>query len=170
MFAAGGWLMSRAATFAALILVPAIARLSNSGGTLASGGFSVATETAQRVTLHDSSSSAEDQSDSVTAKRAKASKWDWEALTDIGNLHGLIDLEQKRMPRLKEETCAKMFAASKAGLSGLSHLQESGSPAIEQLASGCAAICNMAKNVQAKWGPGGTGPYAADIVKSFGCL
>merc|ERR1711924_479351 len=98
--------------------------------------------------------------------RAKAPKWGWEALTDIGNLHGLIDLEQKRMPKFTEETCAKMFTASKAGISGLRHLQESGSPAIEQLASGCAEVCNYAKKIQAKWGSGGTGPYAADIVKS----
>merc|ERR1711937_1049259 len=123
----------------------------------ASGGFSVATETKQQVSLHDSSSVADNQSDGVAAKRAKASKWDWEALTDIGNLHGLIDFETKRSPQFSEGTCAKMFVASKTGLAGLGRLQESGSPAIEQVASGCAAVCRQAKSVHAKWGPGGTG-------------
>merc|ERR1719337_363855 len=111
MFAADHWSMSRV-VFATLLLAPTAALLAaNAGGTQASGGFSVATETSQQVNLHDSSTVAEDQSSSVSARRAKASKWDWEALTDIGNLHGLIDFEKKSTPSLSEETCKKMFQA-----------------------------------------------------------
>merc|ERR1719281_1277573 len=127
MFATRDWSLCRGGTFVALLLVPVVAlQVASKDVTQASGGFSVATETKQQVSLHDSSSVAVSQSDGVAAKRAKASKWDWEALTDIGNLHGLIDFEKKSTPSLSEETCKKMFQASKSGLAGLKSLSESG--------------------------------------------
>merc|ERR1719160_1531223 len=106
-----------------MLLVPTVQaalRVADAGGVQASAGFSVAAETSGQLSQSD------DQSGGVSASRAKASKWDWEALTDLGNLHGRIDWETKRNPTLSEETCTKLYAASKTKLAGLRRLKESG--------------------------------------------
>merc|ERR1719198_1174059 len=90
--------MSGAVSATLLLLPTAAFQAANAGGAQASGGFSVAAETSQQVSFHGSVGMKDDQTGDVSASRAKASKWDWEALTDFGNVHALIDAEQKKTP------------------------------------------------------------------------
>lgn len=81
---------------------------------------------------------------------AATSKWNWEALTDIGGLHQLVFAEQAKDPKFSDAVCKQAAQAKRP------------SP-------GCAAVCQRAKAIRKKWGDGGTGPYAEDMLRSYGC-
>mmetsp|Transcript_10593 Transcript_10593/g.20474 ORF Transcript_10593/g.20474 Transcript_10593/m.20474 type:complete len:134 (-) Transcript_10593:88-489(-) len=78
------------------------------------------------------------------------SKWNWEALADIGRVHQIIFAQQQKDKQFSDVSCRKSFQAKKPN-------------------AGCTDVCKKAAGVKSKWGQGGTGPYADDIWKAYGC-